>query len=94
MTEWREITFSRMIAVNPEKPKLEVLQMLFDKLQTIQRGLSIDYQAENSLRDQVISACRGVPECSLALYKPANTFEGVCAELRSAVGTAVRAREQ
>jgi len=35
MTKWRETTFSRMIAVNPEKLKLEVLQMLFDKLQTI-----------------------------------------------------------
>jgi hypothetical protein len=33
-----------------------------------------------TVRDQVISACRGVPECNLALYKPADTFEGVCAE--------------
>jgi hypothetical protein len=67
--------------------------MLFDQLQKIQRGLSAEYQREYSLRDQVISACRGVEEYSFALYKPANTFEGVCAELRSAVGTAVRARE-
>ena len=68
--------------------------MVFNKLQKIQRGLSTDYQTENSLRDQVINACRGVPECSLALYKPSDSFEGVCAELRSAVGTAVRAHKE
>ncbi|KAH6667382.1 hypothetical protein B0J14DRAFT_642344 [Halenospora varia] len=94
MAEWRETTFPQMIATNPGKSRLEVLQMLFDKLRTVQRGLSADYQTENSLRDQVISACRGVPECSLALYKPSDTFEGVCAELRSAVGTAMRTREE
>jgi hypothetical protein len=90
MAEWRETTFLWMIATNPGKSRLEVLQMLFDKLQNIQKGLSKDYQTENSLRDQVISACRGVPECSLALYKAADSFEGIYAELRSAVGTAMR----
>ena len=30
----------------------------------------------------------------MALYKPANTFEGVCAKLRSAIGTAMRTQEQ
>ena len=93
MSEWRETTFQRVIASNPIKTRLECLQLLFDKLQKIQRGLTETYQNENSLRDQVISACRGVPKCNLALYKPADTFEGVCAELRSAVGTAMRTQE-
>ncbi|KAG4430458.1 hypothetical protein IFR05_014066, partial [Cadophora sp. M221] len=35
-----------------------------------------------------LNACRGVEECSLALYKPAQTFEGLCADLRSAIATA------
>ena len=29
----------------------------------------------------------------MALYKPASTFEGVCAKLRSAIGTAMRTQE-
>jgi hypothetical protein len=66
----------------------------FDKLRITQRGLSVQYQYEHSLRDQVLNACRGVEECSLALYKPALTFEGLCADLRSAIGTAVRTKEQ
>jgi hypothetical protein len=44
MAEWRETTFSRMITANPDKSRLEVLQMLFDKLQNVQRGLLKDYE--------------------------------------------------
>src|SRR5260370_35625158 len=66
---------------------------MVDKLQKIQRGLSKEYKYEHNLRDKIISACRGVEECNLALYKPASTFEGDCAELRSAIGTAIRSRD-
>jgi len=91
--EWRETTLLRVIASNPTKSRLECLELLFDKLEKIQQGLSEGYQMEFSIRDQVISACRGIEECNLALYKPASTFEGVCAELRSAIATANRSRE-
>ena len=77
MSEWRETTFPRIIATNPGVPRLDCLQKLFDQLQTIQRGLSESYQEDFSLRDQVISACRGVEECNLALFNPANTYKGV-----------------
>jgi hypothetical protein len=93
MSEWRETTLPRVIAEHPTKTRLECLEAMFDKLEKIQRGLTQVYQTEYSLRDQVISACRSVSECSLALYKPAPTYEGICAELRSAIGTAVCARE-
>ena len=32
-------------------------------------------------------------KCNLALYKPADTYESVCAELQSAIDTTIRARE-
>jgi hypothetical protein len=93
MSEWRETTLTFVVMKNPTKSKLECLQIMIDKLEKIQRGLSEQYQTEYNLRDQVINGCRGVPECSLALYKPAPTYEGVCADLRSAVGTAIRTQE-
>lgn len=93
LTEWRETTLARIITANPGISRLECLQKLFDRLQNIQRGLSESYQEDLSLRDQVINACRGIEECNLALFNPANTYEGVCAQLRSAIGTAVRSRE-
>lgn len=90
---WRETTLLRTIQANPSKSRLDCLQLLLDQLQKIQRGLGDGYQSDHTLRDQAINACRGVKECSLALYKPASTYEGVCAELRSAIGTAVRSED-
>ena len=93
LMEWRETTFSRVIAQNPGISKLECLEKLLDRLQVIQRGLDGSYQNDLSLRDQVIGACRGIPECDLCLFNPAGSYEGVCAQLRSAIATATRSRD-
>jgi hypothetical protein len=93
LTEWRETTLLRIIASNPAKPKMECLQLLIAKLRKVQRGLSQDYQADYNLRDALVNACSGVEECRLALFNPATTFEGVCDQLRSAIGTVARERE-
>lgn len=93
LTEWRETTFARIIEKNSDSSRLECLEKLFDKLQTIQRGLDISYQSDLTLRDQVINACRGIPECNLALFNPSASYEGVCAQLRSAIATAVRSQD-
>ncbi|CCU76925.1 integrase and RNaseH domain-containing protein [Blumeria hordei DH14] len=92
MSEWRETTLPTIISQYPSATQLDCLQKIFDKLQIVQRGLTETYQTEYSLHDQVINAYRGVEECNLALYNPANIYEGVCAQLRSAVGTAARSR--
>jgi len=91
MKEWRALTFFEVVKRNPDKSRLDCLQILFDKLQILQRGLTEFYQTDYScsLRDQVISACQGVKECEMCLFKPADTFEGVCSELRSSIGTAL-----
>ena len=62
---------------------------MIDKLQKVQRGLTKEYYHKYNLCDQVINACQGVKECNLILYKPANTFKEVYAELRFAIKTAV-----
>jgi hypothetical protein len=84
-------TLQRVINDNPTKSRSKCLQLPFDSLQKIQRGLP--NQSENALRDQIISAYRGIPECSLALFQPGKTFEAVCSQLRSDVGTAIRSQE-
>lgn len=93
LLEWRETTLIRTISINPDKSKLECLELMLDKLRTAQRGLTIQYQNENSLRDQVLNVCRGIEECNLALFKPAPTFKGLCADLRAAIGQTVRTKE-
>jgi hypothetical protein len=93
LSEWREITFFRTISDNPGKSRLDCFQITVDKFQKVQRGFTKEYQYEHNLRDQVISVCRRIKECNLAFYKPANTFKGVCAELRFAINIAIRSRE-
>jgi hypothetical protein len=88
ITEWRETTFPRIIAQNPEKSRSECLEILFETLEKIQPGLPPEHRSETTLREQTINACRGVEECKFSLHKPASSLEGVQAELRSAVANA------
>ncbi|KAJ5379608.1 hypothetical protein N7509_012727 [Penicillium cosmopolitanum] len=88
ITEWREATFPRIIAQNPEKSRSECLEILFETLEKIQPGLPPEHRSETTLREQTINACRGVEECKFSIYRPASTLEGVQAELRSAVANA------
>ena len=93
LQEWREATLERIIKKNPDKDTMECLEMLFKKLELIQPGLSMEYNLEWSLRDQVINACRGVKACDMCLFKPSQSYESVCADLRSSVGMAMRSAE-
>ena len=43
LSEWRETTLQRTIAANLSKSRVECLQLLLDKLQKIQKGLSREY---------------------------------------------------
>ncbi|KAH0425958.1 polyprotein [Colletotrichum camelliae] len=94
LSEWRETTLKSVMSENPSQTKSEALQTLFDKLSLIQQALSYEYQGDKIIRDQLINACRGVPECQFCLYNPAEIYEAVCNQLRNAVGTAVRSAKQ
>ena len=93
LTEWREISLLRTIKKNSDKTRLECLELMLDNLRAAQKGLTERYQADHVLRDQTLNACYGVLECHLALFKPAATFEGLCADLRAAISTATRSKE-
>ncbi|KXH41593.1 hypothetical protein CSAL01_13066 [Colletotrichum salicis] len=94
LAEWRNTTLLRIIHENPDKPKIECLELLLVKLTRIQRTLTTIHQSDEALRDQVLSACRGVRECELCLFSPAPTYEGVCSQLRSAIGIAAQRQQQ
>jgi polyhydroxyalkanoate synthesis regulator phasin len=93
LSEWRSINYHSVQQMHPDKDELECFELLCDKIRTLQKGLSYEYQQENNLRDQVLNACKGIPECRFALFKPATTFEGVCAELRASIATAINERK-
>lgn len=86
-TDWTTTSFARIRMEIPDKDLHEVLQILLDKLQLCQRALGKNFEGEDALRTTVINACRGVPELEMALFKPATIYEGLFADLRSAVET-------
>ncbi|KAI0992248.1 hypothetical protein K3495_g15938, partial [Podosphaera aphanis] len=87
LSTWRQTTLPRMIAEHPDKTRSECLDLTIDELRRTQQGLSQEYQHEHILKEQVINACQGVKECSLALFNPSDTFEGVCHQLKSSITT-------
>ncbi|TQS34536.1 hypothetical protein Golomagni_05076 [Golovinomyces magnicellulatus] len=42
------------------------------------------------IRNNLINACRDVKECAFACFKPSSKLETLCADIRSAIGTSVR----
>lgn len=89
LNEWRTVNLQSIIHSNPGKAKLECFEILLDKFNQIQPGLSASYRNDTVLRDQILVACQGIPECSYSLYKPSETVEGVCADMRNAISTKI-----
>ncbi|RKF53194.1 integrase and RNaseH domain-containing protein, partial [Erysiphe neolycopersici] len=75
---------NKTIRTDPEKSKMECLEIPV---------LGREHHSEYNLRDQLLNACKGVPQCNLACFVPATTFEGLCAQLRSSIATAIRNEE-
>lgn len=77
-------------ALQETQPKKKLQKMLvraknFLQVQRIHKGLSINYLEDVNLREGMISAVQGHPAFTVVILKPADTFESVCSELRSAV---------
>ena len=45
------------------------------------------YQNDVIFRDKLITACRGIPACEYACYRPASTIAGVISDLQSSIET-------
>jgi hypothetical protein len=63
---------------------------LFNKLERIQEGLQDIYRQNISLQDQVLNIYQDIKEYKLAIIKPADIYEGICAELRNTIGIKIR----
>ena len=84
-TDWTTTSFVKVRRENPDKSLHEVLDIMLDKLQLCQRALGQQYMGEYALRTTVITACRGVKELEMALYKPPMECEALFGDLRSSI---------
>ncbi|EAQ91892.1 hypothetical protein CHGG_00127 [Chaetomium globosum CBS 148.51] len=86
LAAWRDARLINMQAEHPDKSKSECLELLINRLALIQRAVPAIGQTEDTLRMQLLNACRGVAEARMALFNPAPTFEGVRNQLQAAIG--------
>ncbi|KLU93222.1 hypothetical protein MAPG_12159, partial [Magnaporthiopsis poae ATCC 64411] len=84
-TDWTTTTFVRTQRENPDKTLPEVLEIMLDKLQLVQRALGDGYQGEINLHTAVARACRGVKEFEHALMTQKGTCEALFADLRASL---------
>lgn len=88
-TDWTSTDFVRMKAANPDKTMPEVLELMLDKLQLVQRALGPGFQGEVALYTAVARACRGVKELENALLTQKPTCEALFADLRASLQVAM-----
>jgi hypothetical protein len=83
--DWTTTSFIKVRRENPKKNLHEVLDIMLDKLQLCQRALGQQYIGEYALRTTVITACQGVKELEMALYKPSLECEALFGDLQSLI---------
>ena len=62
---------------------------MLSKLQLCQRALGPEYAGEYALRTTIITACRGVKEFEMALFKPPILYKELFGDLRSSIENAL-----
>lgn len=82
---WNNTTLLSTIQQNKGKSIAECFEIMLNKLQHLQRGLPSTHQHDDVLTCQLLSACRGVKDCYLAIAKPADTFEELTADIRRSI---------
>ncbi|KAI0991819.1 hypothetical protein K3495_g16368, partial [Podosphaera aphanis] len=82
-TEWENIKLEDFQKKYPEKPLLEVFDIMRKQLVHDQAILRHELQSDKIIRDKIYRACLNVPECSMALFKRSGTFQGASEDLRN-----------
>ncbi|KAF1936666.1 hypothetical protein EJ02DRAFT_506416 [Clathrospora elynae] len=84
-TDWTTTLFIKVQRENPDKNLHKVLDIMLDKLQLCQRALGQQYIGEYALQTTVITACRGMKELEMALYKPPVECEVLFGDLQLSI---------
>jgi hypothetical protein len=85
-----QISLQRTIKDNPDRSKLDCLEIVFTDIRKIQLGIPPTLSVDQQLRDRAHQAVLSVPECSLALMNPPLSWEGLYNALRSSISIETR----
>lgn len=92
LREWESITLGSIKKKYTGKSSTACLEILLTRIQDIQLSLPKEYRNDVLLKNKILNAVKDVEECKLAYYKPADSINGVIADLHSALATASAAK--
>ncbi|KAK1989616.1 hypothetical protein LX36DRAFT_545703, partial [Colletotrichum falcatum] len=88
--ELRQLSFKSVARENHGKNKREILDELIDKVTLLVRATTREgLPKDEDFCDTLIACCQDVPECGMALLNPPETFNDLCAQLRSNMRTSM-----
>ena len=85
LTEWNAISLDGVRNENPDKSILQCLQLLIDKLCTLQYAIDIEFRTPRMLANKLVTACQGVPACQIAISNPSEDVASLISKLQSSV---------
>jgi hypothetical protein len=87
LEQWNTLTLRKVInrPENSSKTMTECLEFLILELRRIQYGLDPDLRTEKLLHNKMINACRDLPACKPACFKPPASLAGLFDDLREAI---------
>lgn len=81
--EWNHTSLPSVMASNKDKSLRDCIDILAQKLRTLQYGLSNDLRSENFIYQKLITACETVPACGLVCRRPPATLQPLLHALRT-----------
>lgn len=87
LTKWNSLTLKSVMEKNKDKSMEECLQLLLKDLRHLQHGLDSGLRDERFIHNKLLNACRELPACQYACFKPADTMAGLINDLRSSIVT-------
>lgn len=84
------ISVTHVLDTDPEKSSSSCLEMMIERLSNIQSALPVEYRNETVLLKKLLNAARDVDSSQFAYLKPADTVQGVIADLYASLFTAKR----
>ena len=72
---------------NEKKSLNDCFQLFIQNLKHLQHELTMNFQNDDFFHNKLITACRDVPACRFACYKPSDIVVGLINDIRSSILT-------
>ncbi len=91
VSEFYALNLRTVLQQNPEKSLSEALQLMIARFERLRPCLHVEHRSDVVFRNRLLNTYRDVEACPLATQKPADTVQGVIADLQSAIAAHTQA---